>query len=248
MNEGALSSRLGLVGRPALAEELMVWRDLALVRLTGGSMHFLHLSTARSVQLVAAARAEGLAVTCEVAPHHFTLDEQACATFDPIFKVHPPLRPGSDVEALRQALRNGSVDAVATDHAPHAPELKDLAFDEAPAGMLGLEHAAALTLEALGAGDADPIRFFHLLSRGPARVAQLRPGDARPRHSGHGGSLAIGDDANLVLFDPAHRWVARRDSLHSRSMNTPYDGRAMTGGVRATLAAGRLVVDEGALV
>lgn len=247
MNEGALSSRLGLVGRPTLAEELMVWRDIELVRLTGGAVHFQHLSTARALAMAAAARREGLPVTCEVAPHHFTLDESACAGFDALFKVHPPLRSVSDVAALREALRSGAVDAVATDHAPHAPQLKDLPFDEAPAGMLGLEHVAALTYEALGAEKADPIRFFDLLSRGPARVAQLGQHDARVRHSAHGGELAVGEDANLVVFDPQFQWVASRDELQSRSMNTPYDGRSMIGKVRATLAKGRLVVDQGRL-
>lgn len=247
MNEGVLSGRLGLVGRPALAEELMVLRDLELVRLTGGAVHFLHLSTARSVAMVAAARREGLPVTCEVAPHHLTLDESACATFDARFKVHPPLRTALDVAALRTALGAGEIDAVATDHAPHAPELKDLAFDEAPAGMLGLEHAAALALEALGGPGSDPVRFFEVMSRGPARVAQLRHADHRPRHSGHGGSLAVGEDANLVVFDPREVWTVRREDLHSRASNTPYEGRALTGRVRATVARGELVVDGGRL-
>jgi dihydroorotase len=248
MNEGSLSGRLGLVGRPALAEEIMVMRDIELVRLTGGAVHFMHLSTARSLSLVAAARAEGLLVTCEVAPHHFTLDENACVTFDPLFKVHPPLRTPDDVAALRQALLGGMVDAVATDHAPHAPELKDLAFDEAPAGMLGLEHAAALTYEALGAEKCDPTRFFELLSRGPARIAQLRASDHRVGLSGHGGFLRVGDDANVVVFDHSVRWTASREQMHSRSTNTPYDGRTMLGKVRSTLARGRLIVDEAALV
>jgi dihydroorotase len=248
MNEGSLSGRLGLVGRPALAEEIMVMRDIELVRLTGGAVHFMHLSTARSLSLVAAARAEGLLVTCEVAPHHFTLDENACVTFDPLFKVHPPLRTPDDVAALRQALLGGMVDAVATDHAPHAPELKDLAFDEAPAGMLGLEHAAALTYEALGAEKCDPTRFFELLSRGPARIAQLRASDHRVGLSGHGGFLHVGDDANVVVFDHSVRWTASREQMHSRSTNTPYDGRTMLGKVRSTLARGRLIVDEAALV
>jgi dihydroorotase len=247
MNEGALSSRLGLVGRPALAEELMVMRDIELVRLTGGAVHFMHLSTARSISLVVAARAEGLAVTCEVAPHHFTLDEGACEHFDPLFKVHPPLRTSSDVAALRLALISGAVDAVATDHAPHAPELKDLPFDEAPAGMLGLEHAAALTYEALGGQTCEPTRLFNLLSRAPARIAQLRAGDSRLTLTGQGGALEVGDDANLVIFDPQARWTARRDEMHSRSTNTPYDGRAMLGRVRTTLARGQLVVDDGML-
>jgi dihydroorotase len=248
MNEGELSGRLGLVGRPALAEEIMVMRDIELVRLTGGPVHFLHLSTARSVAMVVAARHEGLPVTFEVAPHHFTLDESACAGFDPLFKVHPPLRAAPDVAALRQAMRDGLVDAVATDHAPHAPELKDLAFDEAPAGMLGLEHAAALTLEALGGPAADPRLFFELLSRGPARIAQLRQTDQRIGHSAHGGALVGGDDANLVIFDPHATWVASRDGLRSRATNTPYDGRRLTGRVRCTISKGQLVVDEGGLV
>jgi dihydroorotase len=248
MNEGAVSSRLGLVGRPALAEELMVLRDIELVRLTGGPLHFLHLSTKRSIAIAIAARGEGLPVTFEVAPHHFTLDENACATFEAIFKVHPPLRTPDDVAAIRAAMASGDVDAVATDHAPHAAQLKDLPFDEAPAGMLGLEHAASLTYEALGAESCDPALFFGLLSRGPARIAQLRREDHRPRHSAQGGAVAAGEDANLVVFDPAKRWTVRREQLASRSTNTPYDQRAMTGKVRATIARGRLVVDQGELV
>jgi dihydroorotase len=248
MHEGALSSRLGLVGRPSIAEELMVMRDIELARLTGGAVHFMHLSTARSLALVVAARDEGLSVTCEVAPHHFTLDESACATFDSLFKVHPPLRPESDVAALRAALRSGSVDAVATDHAPHAAQLKDLPFDEAPPGMLGLEHAASLTYEALGALDADPASFFRLLSRAPARIAQVRSSDHRVRHGAHGAALQVGEDANLVVFDPLERWTVDAERMHSRSTNTPYNGRELRGKVRATLVRGRLVVDEGTLV
>lgn len=246
MNESALSGRLGLVGRPALAEELMVLRDIELVRLTGAPLHFLHLSTRRSVAMALGARTEGLPVSFEVAPHHFTLDEGACATYDPLFKVHPPLRGRDDVDALIDALRRGVVDAVATDHAPHAPELKDLAFDEAPAGMLGLEHAASLTFEALGPS-ADPQTFFQVLSRGPARIAQLRRVDARVRHSAHGGAMVAGEDANVTVFDPSERWSVDRHALASRSMNTPYDARAMLGRVRATIAKGRLVVDQGRL-
>jgi dihydroorotase len=248
MNEGLLSSQMGLIGRPALAEELMVMRDIELVRLTGASIHFLHLSTARSVELVVGARREGLAVTCEVAPHHISLDESSCATFDPLFKVHPPLRRASDVEALRAALRNGEIDAVATDHAPHTPELKDLPFDEAPAGMLGLEHCAALTYEALGGEAGSPEPFFNVMSRGPARIARLRHVDSRVCHTGHGGDVAVGEDANLVVFDPSMRWTGDRHALASRATNTPYDGRPLLGKVRATIAKGHLVVDNGALL
>jgi dihydroorotase len=248
MNEGALSSRLGLVGRPALAEELMIMRDIELVRLTGGREHFLHVSTAASLRLVLAARRDGLDVTCEVAPHHFTLDESSCAGFDPLFKVHPPLRGADDVAALRASLRDGEVQAVATDHAPHAPELKDMAFDEAPPGMLGLEHAASLTYDALGAATCDPVRFFEVLSRGPARIAQLRASDARVRHGAHGGDLAVGEDANLTVFDPRISWRVARDEMHSRARNTPYDGRHLVGRITTTIAKGQLVVHEGKLV
>jgi len=244
MNEGVLSARLGLAGRSSVAEEIMVQRDSALVRLTGSRVHFLHLSTATSLAMVRAARAEGLDVTCEVAPHHFTLSEDACSTFDPQFKVHPPLRPESDRSALQAALASGDIDAVATDHAPHTPELKDLAFDEAPAGMLGLEHVAALTNEALG---ENPVALFHLLSRGPARVAQLRANDHRVGLSAHGGVVMVGEDANLVVFDPSATWTGDRATLHSRATNTPYHGRALVGQVRSTIVKGRLVVHEGAL-
>jgi dihydroorotase len=247
MNEGPLSGRLGLLGRPALAEEVMVLRDLALVRLTGSALHLLHLSTRRSLELVAAARAEGLPVTCEVAPHHFTLDEGACSTYDPTFKVHPPLRSVDDVTAVRDALMGDGCDAVASDHAPHAPELKDLAFDEAPAGMLGLEHAASLTFEALGGADASPHRFFDLLSRAPARIAQLRQADERATLSGHGGEVSVGEDANLVVFDPAVRWRVDARRLQSRARNTPYDGRQLVGRVRATIVQGRLIVNDNEL-
>ncbi len=247
MNEGVWSSRLGLVGRPALAEELMVLRDIELVRLTGCPLHFLHLSTARSVALVVAARRAGLPVTCEVAPHHLTLDESELASFDPLFKVHPPLRSRGDVEALRASLAGGEIDAVATDHAPHAPEVKDLPFDEAPPGMLGLEHAASLTFEALGAASADERTFFSVLSRGPARIAQLTAGDVRLGHGAHGGSMTAGEDANVVVFDPRERWRVARDRLQSRATNTPYDGRELRGRVRVLVAKGELVVRDGVL-
>jgi dihydroorotase len=246
MNEGALSSRLGLVGRPALAEELMVLRDIELVRLTGCPLHFMHLSTRRSLALVGAARQEGLPVTCEVAPHHFTLDESVLESYDPLFKVHPPLRGRDDVEGLRSALATGEIDAVATDHAPHASELKDLPFDEAPPGMLNLEQAASLTFEALG-DNASAQTFFSLLSRSPARIAQLRQEDERAGHSAHGGALRAGEDANVVVFDPAAHWRVERTTLVSRASNTPYDQREMRGRVRSLVVRGALVVNEGAL-
>jgi len=247
MNEGLVSSRLGLGGRPGLAEELIVLRDIALVRATGCPVHFLHLSTSASVTAALLARREGLPVTFEIAPHHFTLDESHCLDFDPLFKVHPPLRATSDVQFLRQLLVAGEVDAVATDHAPHTPETKDLAFDEAPAGMIGVQHAASLTLEALGGERASSEQFFAVLSRGPARIAQLRAEDPRPRHGAHGGEVAPGEDANVVVFDPRASYVVDRHALAGRSSNSPYHGRTLTGQVRALVAAGELVVDQGEL-
>ncbi len=242
MNEGEWSRRLGLGGRPAIAEEIMVARDLDLLRLTGGRLHLLHLSTARAVGLALAARAEGLDVTFEVTPHHLVLDESACAAYDPIMKVHPPLRAASDVAALGELLRQGRLDAVATDHAPHAPETKDQPFDEAPAGMLGLEHAASVVHEVLGANR--PLDLFRVLSRTPASIAGLdRPGPLGL--SVHGGDVVAGEDANLVVFDPSVTWSVDREHLQSRATNTPYHGRTLTGRARHTLVRGVPRVREG---
>ncbi len=244
MNEGEWSLRLGLGGRPVAAEEIMVARDLDLLRWTGGRLHLLHLSSARSVSLALAARAEGLDVTFEVTPHHLVLDESACADYDPVTKVHPPLRGRHDVDALGELLRDGRIDAVATDHAPHTPESKDRPFDEAPAGLLGLEHAAALTHEVLG-GDR-PVDLFRLLSRTPARIARLHERGLLGL-SAHGGDVVAGEDANLVVFDPSETWIVDRARLQSRANNTPYHGRTLTGRVRHTLVRGELRVREGDL-
>ncbi len=247
MNEGALAESLGLQGRSGISEEIMVQRDIDLVRSTGSRMHFLHLSTARSIDLVVAAKVEGLDITCEVTPHHLTLDESTCATYDPIFKVHPPLRSSHDVLALREALRRGLIDAVATDHAPHAPESKDRAFDEAPAGMLGLETAASLTFEALGQEKCDPELFFSVLSRGPARIAKLQKNNELHGLSAQGGELLVGEEANLTVFNPMATWTVEASALQSRASNTPFDGRVMTGRVSAVIAKGTLVLHEGKL-
>ena len=247
VNEGPLAESLGLSGRSTLAEEIMVQRDIDLLRSTGGSLHFLHLSTARSIELVKNAKAEGLDVTCEVTPHHLTLDESACATYDPLFKVHPPLRSSLDVFALREALGRGHIDAVATDHAPHAPESKDRAFDEAPAGLLGLETAASLTYEALGQSSCDPVLFYSVLSRGPARVAQLRANDNPVGLSAQGGALQVGEAANLTAFDPSVQWRVDASALQSRASNTPYADRVMIGRVSTVISKGVLVLREGVL-
>ncbi len=260
MHEGAWSSRLGVPGVPAAAEELMVARDIMLVRLTGGRVHFLHLSTAGSLSLVATAKAEGLPVSAEVAPHHLALTDAELAGYDPVFKVNPPLRAGADVAALRAGCAVGTIDAVATDHAPHPSQAKDGPLDTAAPGMLGLETAVAVTLQALGAesdgrgqgdgnGSAVPTRpgtgaamsvgdILALLSWRPARIAGLSVGQGGDQ----GGPVAVGMPGNLCVIDPTERWEVDPDRLASRSRNTPWAGRTLTARVRHTVYRGEPVV------
>ncbi|HMC81452.1 MAG TPA: dihydroorotase [Acidimicrobiia bacterium] len=237
MHEGAWSSWLGIPGMPAEAESVVVARDIALAGLTGGRVHFLHLSTAASVDLVRAAKAKGLAVTAEAAPHHFTLTDSLCCGYDPLFKVTPPLRTDGDVKAVKEGLADGTIDAIATDHAPHPAQEKERPFDEAPPGMLGLETALALTLtELVGPGLLDLPRALALLSWQPARLAGL---------ADHGGPIAPGRPAHLTVFDPEAAWEVDPARLASRSRNTPYAGRKLTGRVRHTILAGDPVVRDG---
>ncbi len=234
MHEGEWSSRLGIAGQPAEAEELMVMRDIALARLTGARVHFQHLSTAGSIAMVRAARANGVLVTAEATTHHFTLTHAACASFDPVFKVNPPLRTDADVAAVRGGLADGALDAIATDHAPHAQEAKEQPFDQAPPGMLGLETALALALTELEL----PIEVvLALLSWQPAAIAGLT--------GTHGGPIAPGYVANLCVIDPSVEWIVDPAAMASRSRNTPYAGRRLKGRVRHTLLAGDPVVIDG---
>ena len=234
MHEGEWSSRLGIPGVPAEAEELMVMRDVALSRLTGAPVHFLHLSTATSVGMVRAAKAAGVAVTAEAAPHHFTLTDAEVASYDTVFKVNPPLRPRSDVEGVKQGLADGTIDAIATDHAPHAQEDKEAPFDQAPPGMLGLETALALALTEL---DLPIETVLALLCWQPAAIAGLA--------GTHGGPIKAGAPANLCVIDPALTWVVDPAQLASRSRNCPYGGRTLTGRVRHTVLHGEPVVING---
>ena len=234
MHEGSCCSHLGLPGWPAIAEELMVHRDIELVRLTGSRIHFLHLSTERSVEMVRRAKAEGLPVTAEATPHHFTLTDEALRSFDPVFKVNPPLRTPADIAALKEGLRDGTIDAIATDHAPHASHLKEQPLDQAPPGMLGLETALALSLTEL---NMETQSVLAALSWNPARIAGV--GDR------HGRPVAVGEPANLAIFDLTHEWVVDRDVVASKSKNTPYHGRTVRGKVRHTVFAGQVVVRDG---
>jgi dihydroorotase len=234
MHEGEWSSRLGIPGQPAESEELMVLRDIALARLTGATIHFQHLSTAGSIVMVKAAKAGGLAVSAEATPHHFTLTHAECASYDPVFKVNPPLRTDSDVAAVKAGLADGSLDAIATDHAPHAPETKELPFDQAPPGMLGLETALALALTELELPLADVLA---LLSWRPAAIAGVS--------DEHGGRLEAGRVANLCVVDPTTTWTVDPAALASKARNTPYAGRRLQGRVRHTFLRGEPVVLDG---
>ncbi len=235
MHEGAVSSRLGLAGQPAEAEELMVMRDLALTRLTGGRLHVMHVSTAGSVAMIRAAKAGGLAVTAEVTPHHLSLTDAECASFDATYKVHPPLRTAADVTACREGLADGTLDCVATDHAPHTADAKQRPFDEAPPGMLGLETALGVALAQLGLPLAT---VLDRMSWTPARLLGL---------ADHG-RVEVGRTANLIAIDPEEAWTVDRHATRSRSHNTPFDGHQVRGRVRHTVARGRLAVCDTELV
>lgn len=234
MNEGSCCSHMGVPGWPSIAEELMLFRDIELVRLTGAPMHFLHLSTKGSVELVRRAKAEGLPVTAEVTPHHLALTEDLLAGFDPLFKVNPPLRTMADIDALKAGVADGTIDAVATDHAPHAPHAKEMPLDQAPPGMLGLETALGVVNTAVGLGPVDIARLF---SWNPARIAGIEGRHGRP--------VAPGEPANLAVWSSTEVWAVSRDALASKSRNTPYHGMELRGRNRHTILNGTIVVRDG---
>jgi len=234
MNECSCSSEMGVPGWPALAEELMVHRDIELAKLTGARIHFLHLSTAGSVRLVREAKRAGLPVTAEVTPHHLSLTEELLKSFDATYKVNPPLRSTADIEALKEGLLDGTIDAVATDHAPHVRRDKELPLDQAPPGMLGLETALGVVLSVL------PLSAAHIaavMSTNPARIAGLS--------DRHGMLAAVGRPANLCVVDLDAQWSVDPTQLASKSVNTPFVGRSLRGKVRHTIFEGAVVVNEG---
>ncbi len=230
LHEGEVSALLGLVGIPAAAEEVVVARDLAVARLTGARYHVQHVSTAGAVALVRAAKGEGLAVTAEATPHHLAFDHRAVLSTDPVFKMYPPLRRPEDVEAVRAALADGTIDMVGTDHAPHAAYEKDVPFEDAPRGVIGLETAVGVVL---GAVALTPAEFFSRLAVAPARLAGLE---------GHGHLLAEGSPATITVIDPAREWVA--EHFRSRSTNSPWRGRHLTGRARHVLLRGRFTLRD----
>ena len=234
MNECGCSSDMGVPGWPAIAEEMMVQRDIEMSRVTGASVHFLHLSTARSVDLVRDAKAEGLNVTAEVTPHHLSLTQELLTTFDPVYKVNPPLRSMKDIQALKVGLLDGTIDAVATDHAPHARRDKELTLDQAPPGMIGLETALGVVLSCV---DLDPVQIAAVMSRNPARIAQIA------EHHGH--NIGIGDIAHLCVVDLNALWQVDPSKMASKSRNTPFVGRQLRGMVRSTMYRGQITVLDG---
>jgi len=234
MNECSCCTDLGLPGWPSIAEELMVFRDIELVRITGASMHFLHLSTMRSVELVRAAKRDGLAITAEVTPHHLSLTQELLSSYNPVFKVNPPLRSIEDIRALKAGLLDGTIDAIATDHAPHPRRDKEMSLDMAPPGMLGLETALGVVLAEGGCEIRDVVA---LMSWNPAKIARI---DAE-----HGRDVVAGIKANLCVFDPQLTWSVDPERLASKSTNTPYVGRTLRGRVRHTMFRGTATVIDG---
>ena len=232
MNEGPTAERLGRKGVPNVAEEVMIARDLALARLTGGHVHVAHVSARGSIDLIRQAKAEGLAVTAEVAPHHFTLTEEAIEEYDTDAKMAPPLRLAADVEAMQEGLQDGTLDAIATDHAPHHRDDKALDFSRAAHGVVGLETALPLTLQLVEVGVLSLSAAIQKLTWNPARIFGLPYG-----------SLSVGAPADVVVFDPQQHWTVNLKSLHSKSKNTPFAGKEMKGKAVLTLVDGRVVYD-----
>ena len=229
MREGVASTRLGLPGMPAAAESVCVARDVQIAELTGARLHIAHLSARSSLEQVRFAKQHGLHVTCEVTPHHFTLIDED-VTYDSRFKMNPPLAAREDREALLEGLADGTVDAIATDHAPHEPAIKDVEFDKAPFGILGFETALGLALEQLvHSGKIKLMRMVELFTTGPARVL------------GRERKLAAGEPGDITIFSLDRPWTYRVKESASKSRNSPFDGRAFKGGPVATIVAGKIV-------
>ena len=233
MNEGIHSTRAGLRGIPAAAETTMVERDIRLVELTGAHYHVAHISTSSAVEAVRQAKARGLPVSCEVTPHHLYLTDHRCLTYDTSTKMNPPLRTDEDVEAMRVGLADGTIDAVATDHAPHSSIEKDIEFEDAAFGIVGLETALPLVLKLVQDGLLTEMQAIDRLSTGPARIYQLP-----------GGSLQVGSVADVTVIDPEYRWQVDPEAFESKGRNTPFTGWDMTGRAIFTVVGGQVVHEQ----
>lgn len=238
MNEGEIASRLGLKGWPKVAEESIIARDILLADYVQSRLHICHVTTAGGVELIRWAKARGISVTAEVTPHHLLLTEDLAQSYDPIYKVNPPLRSKSDVIALREGLADGTIDTVATDHAPHASEYKECEWQEAAFGMLGLETALAIVNTTMvQTGAMSWVDLAQRMSVAPARIGG---------YADHGAEITIGSPANLTVINPTTEWVVDKDLVQSRSKNTPFHGETLKGQVVATLFQGRLTHKVGA--
>ena len=235
IHEGVNSYSLGLAGRPAEAEEIMVARDIAVARLTGGRIHICHLSATRAVDLVRRAKADGVRITAEVTPHHLAFTDEDLLTYDTNFKMYPPLRSAEDRAALAAGLADGTIDVIATDHAPHAVEEKESEFDLSAPGTIGLETAlAAVLTHAVGPGHVSLMRALEAMTSAPAQILGAE---------GHGGPLEVGRPANLVVFDPNEEWIPQAPFV-SKARNCAFLGRRLTGRVRYTILRGELTVAD----
>ena len=240
MHEGALSGQLGLRGWPAVAEEAIVARDVLLAEHVGSRLHVCHVSTAGSVEILRWAKGKGIDVTAEVCPHHLLLTDELASTYDPIYKVNPPLRSARHAQALRDALAEGLIDIVATDHAPHASEDKECEWAAASFGMLGLQTALPVVNETMvRTGLLDWSQVAERMSFAPARIGRVAE---------HGRPIEVGEPANVTLFDPEYEWVVAANDMVSRSRNTPYAGMVLHGRVLGTWLRGRATLLDGAIV
>lgn len=238
MNEGTMSTRLGLVGWPAAAEDIIVSRNVILSTHTGAHIHLQHISSATSVDIIRRAKQRQVRITAEATPHHLSLTDESLATYDTNFKMNPPLRTEEDRRALIDGLRDGTLDCVATDHAPHTDYEKDMEFDYAPFGIVGSETALPVTLQILHREEGfSELETIAMLTSKPARVMDL-----------DGGSLETGAAADIVIIDPDEKWTVSPDTLHSKSINSPWLGVELTGRARTTLVGGKVVYHDGALV
>jgi dihydroorotase len=229
MNEGEISTRLGLRGIPAAAESIMVFREIALAELTGARVHISHVSTEQAVALIGHGKARGVRVTAETAPHYFTLTDQAVLGYNTNAKMNPPLRTEKDRQAIRAALKDGTLDAIATDHAPHSTLQKEVEFNLAANGIVGLETSLSLALALVREGVIDPIRLVQLMSCAPAAILGVP-----------GGSLRIGDVADVTVIDPERKYTFSAEAGFSKGKNTPFDGWNLQGKAVLTLLAGRI--------
>lgn len=235
MHEGYVSTVLGLKGIPALAEEVMVARDILLAEETGCRLHIAHVSTAGSVRLVREAKARGVRVTAEAAPHHFTLTDEAVMNYDTSTKVNPPLRTAADVAAVKEGLADGTIDVIASDHAPHTVEEKDVEYDRAPFGLVGLETAVGLVWnELVNAGVLTPLQAITKMTLNPARILGI------PK-----GTLEVGVEADITIIDPDLAWTVDSSLFESKGRNTPFNGMQLKGQAYATVVGGRLVMRGG---